>query len=339
MNLSPLFKNDSAYNHIKLFQAFKARSDGDPKTLYFIALTDTNQCAMVKNLPMFIRLFSGFLKKKLDDLRDRIIHAIFMIDGKVGFMFDDASSPSEAHSFIAEYCIWDTPLFVQRREFLKKRINAWLADDFGHRDILENPKALERIDDIITDVAAYKAPLACREEQLELVYERVVCSNIFPVQCRNDAQKKAVPVGRPVEDTSIDHGSTTATLTVAEKNWQRVIKRQIKFDRANKEKTAKNKLESEKRLCVRAAAEAARAAKPPKPYSQPGRSGPAPKAAFVAQEVPGESARCKKRGESAIAKEKILAHRHALVEKEEMRRAQEDEKRYWRRKAFEIGGH
>ena len=129
-----------------------------------------------------------------------------------------------------------------------------------------------------------------------------------------------------------------AAATKWRSKWQWALQRVLREEREHKRKTAENAAESEERRRVRARAEEAKQSKAEKPLSLPGPSGPAPKTAW-AEETPGASARAKRKGKKAIAREAIEEHKQHLEEKEVLRKAQLEERNEALRKSRELGGH
>lgn len=102
-------------------------------------------------------------------------------------------------------------------------------------------------------------------------------------------------------------------------HWQRVIRMQIKQNRQDREKTARNCVESRKREIVRARCNDAKVSKDADHViSQPGPSGPPKKVAWVAQDVYGPSERAKRDGKKKMSHEAILAN--AERKREQMER-------------------
>jgi hypothetical protein len=124
------------------------------------------------------------------------------------------------------------------------------------------------------------------------------------------------------------------------KRWQRVIRAvvvDVKRDRRDRIQTALNRVASRRHEIKRAVADAAKAAKHERPLSQPGRSGPPPKVAWIAESSSPSTAAvrdCKKK----IDLERMFEHKLALEAKEELVARQEQQQREARATARAIGG-
>jgi hypothetical protein len=143
-----------------------------------------------------------------------------------------------------------------------------------------------------------------------------------PASSARTNKKKARP--NVAAATSGAQHKTPAFRSYARIRWKSAIRMQIKLNRMYRVETAKNIVESMRRLKVRRAAEAARAARTEAPFSVKGPSGPAPKCASV-YEPPSVGDQAKRECHKAESIEKSNEHRRWLEENESLRVAQAEQ--------------
>ena len=122
------------------------------------------------------------------------------------------------------------------------------------------------------------------------------------------------------------------------KMWQRCIAMVIKQNRHSRMQTALNRVESRRRALKREACAAAAAAKTERPYTQPGPSSQKKSGPNFMDAAPSVSEMSKAEGKKAIRLEARSQHEDALQALEDLRIAQESERKDNRKKAFLIGG-